>query len=108
MDSNTKLMALDLVLLSVLEDRPAYGLEILERIQARTGENYDFKEGSLYPALHRMVKQGWLDSTWEESQKGGAPRRYYSLSAPGKQALEQKKLEWARLRQAMDGLLGGV
>ncbi|GGJ41953.1 PadR family transcriptional regulator [Deinococcus roseus] len=108
MDSNTKLMALDLVLLSVLEAQPAYGLEILQRIQDRTGADYEFKEGSLYPALHRMVKQGWLDSSWGESQKGGAPRRYYSLSVLGREALKQKKIEWSKLRQAMDGLLGGT
>jgi PadR family transcriptional regulator, regulatory protein PadR len=96
---------LDLVLLAALQDRPRYGLEILEHIEARSGGLFDMKEGSLYPALHRLVKAGWIDSEWQASEKGGAPRKVYHLTDSGLGALTSKRSEWQGLRGAVDALL---
>ena len=98
---------IDLVLLSALQDRPRYGLEILEHIQARAGGQFDMKEGSLYPALHRLVKAGWVDSEWQPSTQGGAPRKVYHLTDSGLGALKDKRQEWQGLRGAVDALLLG-
>ncbi len=96
---------LDLVLLAALQDRPRYGLEILEHIEARSGGLFDMKEGSLYPALHRLVRAGWIDSEWQPSTQGGAPRKVYHLTDSGLSALTSKRSEWQGLRGAVDALL---
>ena len=96
---------IDLVLLSALQDRPRYGLEILEHIGARAGGLFDMKEGSLYPALHRLVKAGWIDSEWQPSTQGGAQRKVYHLTDSGLEALHEKRQEWQGLRSAVDALL---
>lgn len=96
---------LDLALLAALAEQPRYGLEILQYVNARSGGAFDLKEGSLYPALHRLVKSGWVESEWQESDKGGAPRKYYHLTDSGQAALGTKKAEWRTLRGALDALL---
>ncbi|GGJ84499.1 PadR family transcriptional regulator [Deinococcus aquiradiocola] len=96
---------IDLVLLSALQDRPRYGLEILEHIRTRAAGQFDMKEGSLYPALHRLVKAGWVDSEWQASTQGGAPRKVYHLTDSGLNAMNDKRQEWQGLRNAVDALL---
>lgn len=96
---------LDLALLAALEDHPRYGLEILKHVNDRSGGLFDLKEGSLYPALQRLVKAGWVESDWQPSDKGGAPRKVYQLTDDGRSVLTQKKQEWRTLRGALDALL---
>mgnify|MGYP000223332302 CR=1 FL=1 len=72
----------------------------------RTDNALEFKEGSLYPALHRLVKLGWIEAYWQPSTTGGAPRKYYHLSDEGANALRKKKLEWQHLKTALDQLMG--
>ena len=83
-----------------------YGLEIINEAQARTGGLFDFKEGSLYPALHRMTQAGLLTSEFRDSDTGGPRRKYYTLSEKGTKILEKKHAEWQRFNQAIDGLRG--
>jgi PadR family transcriptional regulator, regulatory protein PadR len=104
-DNTLKQGTLDLVLLSVLEKMPLYGLEVLKEVNIRTEGAFDFKEGSLYPALHRLVKAGWVESEWQPSTTGGAPRKYYRLTDSGQGALQKKKGEWAQLRDALNRLM---
>ncbi len=106
MDSTIKQLDLDLVLLAALEPTPLYGLEILKVVNTRTKGALEFKEGSLYPALHRLVKAGWVSTQWEPSDTGGAPRKYYKLTDSGANAYRQKKDDWAKARNAMDHLIG--
>jgi PadR family transcriptional regulator, regulatory protein PadR len=108
MNSSQKQLDLDLVILAVLEQHALYGLEIVKEVQSRTNQALQFKEGSLYPALHRLVRLGWVDSEWQPSTTGGAPRKYYRLSDEGSRALQNKKLEWANLKTALDTLMGVV
>ena len=95
----------DLAILATLEHHARYGLEILDEVQRATDGALTFKEGSLYPALHRLVKQGWVESRWEESDTGGAPRKYYDLTNDGRKALERKRQEWREVRDAMEVFL---
>ncbi|MFC6749151.1 PadR family transcriptional regulator [Deinococcus aquaticus] len=67
---------LDLALLAALQDQPRYGLDILRHVNDRSGGLFDLREGSLYPALHRLVKAGWIESDWQPSDRGGAPARF--------------------------------
>lgn len=95
----------DLAILATLEQRERYGLEILDEVQRQTGGALSFKEGSLYPALHRLVKQQWVTTRWEESSSGGSPRKYYRLTDEGRKALQRKREEWRQVRDAMEVFL---
>jgi PadR family transcriptional regulator, regulatory protein PadR len=103
-DSPLKQGTLDLVVLSVLEQGRLYGLEILKEINIRSAGAFDFREGSLYPVLHRMVKANWIDSEWQPSTTGGPARKYYHLTDGGQQALARKRKEWRELKTALDRL----
>jgi PadR family transcriptional regulator PadR len=96
---------LDLILLSTLEKDALYGLEILKEVSIRTRGAFDFKEGSLYPALHRLVRAGWVETFWQDSTTGGAPRKYYLLTDEGRKACGEKKAEWQVLRNALDAIV---
>lgn len=95
----------DLAILATLEHHARYGLEILEEVQRATDGALTFKEGSLYPALQRLVKQGWVESRWEDSDIGGSPRKYYDLTNDGRTALDRKRKEWREVRDAMEVFL---
>lgn len=105
--ADAKRGTIDLAILATLEQQARYGLEILSEVQRATGGSLAFKEGSLYPALHRLVKQAWVQSRWEESDSGGAPRKYYELTDDGRRALERKRQEWRSVRDAMEVFLSG-
>ena len=105
MDKNLKQGTLELVLLSALERQPMYGLEILKAIETRTNGLFQFKEGSLYPSLHKLVDADLIESEWQTSSVGGAPRKVYCITEAGLKQLERKKLEWQDLRSSLDALL---
>ncbi len=77
------------VLVSLERKRSSYGFELLQIFESA---GIDINEGTLYPLLNRMHKNGWLESTWETPVDGGHPRRFYSLSNTGL-ALLPKMLE---------------
>jgi PadR family transcriptional regulator, regulatory protein PadR len=95
---------LDLILLSILEPGAHYGLEIVKEAQARTNGYFDFKEGSLYPALHRLTQQGLLEAEFRYSPRGGAPVRYYQLTDSGRKALLDKREAFKRFNQSVEAL----
>jgi PadR family transcriptional regulator, regulatory protein PadR len=107
-DANLLKGNLDLILLEILEPAPMYGLEIINEAQSRTEGYFDFKEGSLYPALHRLEQQGLLAAEFMDSTTGGPKRKYYRLTDKGNKTLAQKRLEWKRFNQAIDSLRGGT
>ena len=98
---------LDLILLSLLEDRPLYGFAIIQEARLRTDGYFDFKEGSLYPALHRMEQDGLIAAHLGEVGRNGKPRRYYALTDPGRQALGAKRKEFRSFTGAVGRLTGG-
>ena len=82
-----------------------YGFELAERLRADTGGALDFKEGTLYPALHRLEEEGLVESFWQASP-AGPKRRYYRLSPAGLDALAERRAQWIRLTEAVNGALG--
>lgn len=96
----------DLILLAILEDSPKYGLEIIAEAKGRTDGYFDFKEGSLYPALHRLDKAGWVEAEFAPSNTGGPRRRYYRLSEAGRGQLAAKREAWERFNGAVGALWG--
>ncbi len=97
---------LDLILLTILEPGERYGLEIIQEAQARTEGYFDFKEGSLYPALHRLERAGLLESEVHASELGGSRRKYYRLTERGRAELITKRQAWERFNAAVSALSG--
>jgi transcriptional regulator len=95
---------LDLLLLAVLIDRPLHGYAILETLRRRSGGEFDLPEGTIYPALHRLEREGWLDSAW--SDESGRRRRVYQLTLRGHQALANRQQEWQQFAHAVNAVIG--
>jgi DNA-binding PadR family transcriptional regulator len=83
---------LDLLLLRVVADRPAHGYEIVCALRERSNGTFDLPEGTVYPALHRLERQGALISDWDDS--AGRRRRVYRISERGEAALARQLSEW--------------
>jgi PadR family transcriptional regulator, regulatory protein PadR len=94
-----------LLLLHLLRERPMYGFELAESLRAGTGGLLDFKEGTLYPALHRLEAEGLVESFWQASPSG-PQRRYYRLTPAGEAGLTERRADWIRLTEAVNGALG--
>jgi PadR family transcriptional regulator PadR len=93
---------LDLCLLAVMGEGAAYGYEMTKRLRARGLSIVG--EGSIYPLLGRLERDGFVE-TRRQASNGGPPRKYYSLSLEGKRALETGVEEWKATRDAIDGAL---
>ena len=96
---------LDLCLLAVMGEGPAYGYEMTKRLAGRGLSIVG--EGSIYPLLGRLERDGLVD-TYRAASDGGPPRKYYRLSAGGKRALASGVSEWQTTRDAVDAVLGLV
>ena len=98
---------LDLLIPKVLTLEPLHGLGISRRIAQVTGETFDVKPGSLFPALHRMEEAGWLAATWGQSENG-RKAKFYSLTPSGRKRLKQEASDWARISAAMNSALESI
>ena len=98
--------AVELLLLEVLSEGPSYGYQITQTVLSRSGGRFEMKEGSLYPALHKLERDGLLAAAWQEAE--GRRRKYYRLTAAGRKALAAKKSAWRQFAEGLEGVLGGV
>lgn len=96
---------LDLCLLAVMNEGPAYGYEMTKRLGDRGLATVG--EGSIYPLLGRLERDGLVE-TYRAASKGGPPRKYYSPSSAGRIALGLGVSEWRTARDAIDAVLGPV
>jgi PadR family transcriptional regulator, regulatory protein PadR len=94
---------LDLCALAVMADEPVYGYELTQRLRERGLSIVG--EGSVYPLLGRMEREGLVE-TYRQTSNGGPPRKYYRLSAAGRRALEAGVAEWNATRDALDSVFG--
>lgn len=106
-DKNLLRGNLDLILLSILEDGSKYGLQIIQEAGLRTNGYLEFKEGSLYPALHRLEKAKLIRAEFRPSDTGGPRRRYYQLSEAGQKKLLSKRAEFDTFNQKIKALWEG-
>jgi PadR family transcriptional regulator, regulatory protein PadR len=83
---------LDLLLLSALAAEPRHGYGVIEHVRRTSGGRFDYPEGTIYPALHRLEAEGLLRSGWR--QEDGRRRRVYELTGSGKKALAGRRSEW--------------
>jgi PadR family transcriptional regulator, regulatory protein PadR len=87
---------LDLLILKIISLEPNHGWAIAKRIQQLSREALQVQQGSLYPALHRLEQQGWIQSEWRPTETGRMAK-YYSLSRSGRRQLENELASWTRL-----------
>src|SRR6202795_4036833 len=98
---------LDLLILRLLNLRPMHGSAIAERISQVTQGAYQVKAGSLFPALHRLEQEGWIEGLWQESPEGRRVKSY-PLTPDGRRQLAVEKKTWTRTVAAMNSLLESV
>lgn len=91
---------LDLLILRAVSLDRAHGLGISRRIAQITGDTFDVKPGSLFPALHRLEEQGWLASEWGESENRRRAK-FYTITAAGRRQLKEETQTWERLALAI-------
>jgi PadR family transcriptional regulator PadR len=92
---------LDMLILQILSLEAAHGYGIAQRLEQISRSVVQVKEGSLYPALHRLEQKGWLRGAWKQSETG-REAKFYSLTAAGRRQLAVEKDSWARLSVAVD------
>jgi transcriptional regulator len=98
---------LDLLILKVLALEPLHGWAIAQRIRHMSSDVLQVGQSALYPALHKLEKQGWIRSEWKTSDTNRRAR-YYSLTRAGKKAVAQEAANWERLSAAITGIVRAV
>ena len=96
---------LDLLVLKTLVSGPLHGYAIARRIKTQTESVLSVEEGSLYPALHRMERRGWIASEWGASE-ANRRAKFYRLSPAGRARLRRGARDWVRLSTAIGRVLG--
>lgn len=91
---------LDLLILKTVSLEPVHGWAIAKRIQQMSNEVLQVQQGSLYPALHRLEQQGWIEAATRETESGRVAR-FYSLTPDGTKQLEKELGQWQRLSAAV-------
>jgi len=96
--------SVQLCILSLLDEDRKYGFQMIRELKERSGGYLVLKDGTLYPALHRMEKKGFIKSEWVvEDDK---PRRYYVITPAGQTALEEGRAEWLEMASSVRDILG--
>ncbi len=108
MDTELFKGTLSLLILAMLSRKAMYGYELAATVHQHTQGAFTFREGSLYPSLHKLQAEGLLKGEWEEgpSTEGpGRKRRYYHITAKGRAALAEKMASWRELCGAVNCVL---
>src|SRR5438445_1098122 len=92
---------LDMLILRTLLPGPSHGHQIAKHIQRTTEDILQVEHGSLYPALHRLERKGWLSSRWQAPEDTKREFKYYKLTAAGKKQLVQEESKWNQLALAI-------
>jgi transcriptional regulator len=95
---------LDLLILKILALEPLHGWALSQRLKQVSGEVLQVSDGSLYPALHKLEQQGWIQAEWK-STGNNRRARFYSLTRLGRRHFEKEAANWERLSSAISGVL---
>jgi PadR family transcriptional regulator PadR len=93
-----------MLVMSLLKDGDKYGYEMIEELEKRSDETFQLKEGTLYPLLHTLEKEGFVRS-YSKASPCGRERKYYQLTRQGRLQLEHKEEEWALFSQKVNAVL---
>src|SRR5947209_20413789 len=97
---------LDMIILRTLVLGPSHGHEIARHIQRVSEDLLQVEHGSLYPALHRLERRGWLAAKWEKAAGGNREFKYYRLTPAGRRQLVREQSKWEQLTGAIARLMG--
>ena len=95
-----------ILILSLLNKKDMYGYEMIKEIEIRSKNVFSFKEGTLYPILHTLENENYIESYWDSSQ-GARKRKYYKITNYGKKALLEKEKEWKLFSSTVNNVLRG-
>ena len=98
---------LDLLILKAVSLGKLHGYGVLLRIQQISGDQLVIQQGSLYPALYRLVARGWVSSEWRPSENNRSAR-YYTLTRSGRKQLAAERAQWEKLSRGVDLILSGA
>ena len=99
---------LDMLILRTLVTGPAHGHAIAKHIQRNSDEMLQVEHGSLYPALHRLVKKGWIAARWEMSKERNREFKYYRLTPLGRKQLVRERSKWTQMAAAIHRVLNNA
>ncbi len=94
------------LILSVVSEAPSHGFAIAREINQRSDNLLQLKQGTLYPALHALERDGWITGAWEIPD-AERPRKVYTLTEAGKTELERRTQAWGKFASAMESVMGG-
>jgi len=94
------------LILSILSHGESYGYQIIKNVEALTGGELQWTDAMLYPVLHRMEKEGLIQSRWVVLENG-RKRKYYQITEMGEEAREAEKKQWRRVNKALHQLWEG-
>ena len=98
---------LDLLILKIVALEPMHGWAIAHRIRQMSSEVLQVGQGALYPALHKLEQQGWIEAEWKISETNRRAK-YYALTRAGRKALNQEAANWERLSGAISAIVRTV
>src|SRR5439155_2958682 len=91
------------LILSLLSKGESYGYALIQEVKRLSGDKIEWTDGMLYPVLHRMEREGWIQSRWGEAESG-RKRKYYSLKKDGRKALQQQRDQWVTVSKVFQRL----
>lgn len=106
-DSNVLRGTLDMLILTALSMGEMHGWGICERIRTVSGDVLEVSQGSLYPALERIARSGWITSEWQTTESGRRAR-FYRLTAAGREQMTEEIAGWSRAAGAVDRVLANA
>ena len=91
------------LVLSILSGGESYGYALIQEVARRSGGRMEWTEGMLYPVLHRLEREGLIESRWDEAE--GRKRKYYRLKREGRAALQEEREQWSIVQAALGAFL---
>ncbi|WP_368488254.1 PadR family transcriptional regulator [Clostridium sp. BJN0013] len=93
-----------ILILTLLDHKPMYGYEMIKEIEIKSDGVFTFKEGTLYPILHSLERDGMVECHWTKTEDG-RKRKYYRITKSGREHMKEKQEEWKVFRSAVDKVI---
>lgn len=106
MDKEMMKGSIDILVLSVINRGDTYGYEIMQTLRQKSDDLYQMTQGTLYPALKRLEKKGYLTSYWGDAPETGVNRKFYSITDKGKKILDEKITDWNKITHLIKQVRG--